>query len=164
MKNITISIMSIAFLLIATLDSRAQEMLVAQTQTLESTWTDGYGFTNFTWLRSDDNRELYSSTVYLSLSGNSLDIYNTYSAAPLGHLARCGGLGCDLGKGQLLASVEFTQQNDGTYFVTSASDKADFLQGASCAVNESFLPVLECFSSRGPGADISSIFRFLPGT
>ena len=164
MKNVVISVLSAAFLLIGTSSARAQGMPLAQAQTLETVWADGSGFANYAWLRTEDDGELYSSAVYLSLSGNSLSIYNTYNAAPLGQLARCGGLGCDLGKGQLLATLEVMPQGDNRYTVVSASQKASFLQGAQCRVAGSYFYFFECFSPRGPIGDFISTFRFTPGT
>lgn len=164
MKNIAISVLSAAFLLMGTSGARAQEVPLAQSQTLETAWAYDSGFANYAWLRTEDEGELYSSAVYLSLSGNSINIYNTYNAAPLGHSARCGGLGCDLGKGQLLATIEVAPQGGNRYSVVAASQKASFLQGAQCRVAGSFPQVFECFSSSGPSADLPSIFRFSPGT
>lgn len=164
MKNIVISVLSAGFLLMGTSGARAQGVLLAQARTLETGWTDGAGFANYAWLRTEDEGELYASAVYLSLSGNSLSIYNTYNAAPLGQLARCGGLGCDLGKGQLLATLEVVPQGNNRYTVTSASQKASFLQGAQCRVVEDYMQVFECFASSGPMADLPSTFRFSPGT
>ncbi len=164
MKRIVISILSVGLLLSHTLDAKSQRTQVAQTQTLETNWSDAPGFADFTWHRAEDDGEVYSSVVYLSLSGNKLSIYNTYNAAPLGHLARCGGLGCDLGTGQLLGILEVTQQDRNLFIVTNASDKTSFLQGAQCRVEESYLQVFECFSLRGPDAEVPSVFRFSPGT
>lgn len=164
MKNIVASVLSAAFLLISASGVGSQEVSLAQAQTLETDWADGPGFASYAWLRAEDNRELYSSAVYLSLSGNSLSIYNTYNAEPLGHSARCGGLGCDLGKGQLLATIEVMPQGGNRYSVVTASQKASFLQGAQCRVAESYLQVFECFSSSGPNVDLPSAFRFSPGT
>ena len=131
MKKNIITALSAVLLLCGVSDATAQGVPLAQARTLEAGWVDSSGFTSFAWLRSDDNRELYSSAVYLSLSGNKLSIYNTYNAAPLGQLARCGGLGCDLGKGQLLATLEVVPQGSNRYLVTNASQKASFLQGAA---------------------------------
>lgn len=164
MKNIVISVLSTAFLLIGTSGARAQGVTLAQAQTLETVWADGSGFANYVWLRTEDEGELYSSAVYLSLSGNSLSIYNTYNAAPLGHSARCGGLGCDLGKGQLLATLEVVPQGSNRYTVINTSEKTSFLQGAQCKVTGSYFQFFECFSPSGPSADLPSTFRFTPGT
>ena len=164
MKKIAISILSTALLLSCTSEVKAQSLQVAQNQTLQDSWADAPGFASFTWARDEDGREIYSSAVYLSLSGNQLSIYNTYNAAPLGHLARCGGLGCDLGRGQLLANLEVVKQNRNLFTVTSTSDKVSFLQGAQCRIDESYLQVFECFSLRGPNSEMPSVFRFSPGT
>jgi hypothetical protein len=164
MKEIAISILSAALLLSSTLEVKAQGLQVAQTPSLQSTWADGSGFSSFTWSRAEDGGEIYSSAVYLSLSGNRLSIYNTYNAAPLGHSARCGGLGCDLERGQLVADLEVVKQDQNLFTVISTSGNADFLQGASCAVEESYLQVFKCFSLRGPNSEIPSVFEFAPGS
>ena len=164
MKNIVISILSAAFLLIGTSSARAQGVPLAQSQTLETVWADGSGFASYEWFRTEDEGELYASAVYLSLSDNSLSIYNTYNAAPLGHSARCGGLGCDLGKGQLLATLEVVSQGSNRYTVVNTSEKTSFLQGAQCRVAGSYFQFFECFSLSGPSADLPSTFRFSPGT
>lgn len=164
MKKIAISILSVALLLSCTLEAKAQGLKVAQSQTLQDSWADAPGFASFTWARDEDGREIYSSSVYLSVSDNQLSIYNTYNTAPLGHLARCGGLGCDLGKGQLLATLEVVKQGQNLFTVTSTSDKASFLQGAQCRIDESYLQVFKCFSLRGPNSEMPSIFTFSPGT
>ena len=164
MEKIAISILSAALLLSCTLEVKAQRLQVAQNQTLQDSWTDAPGFASFTWARDEDGREIYSSAVYLTLSDNQLSIYNTYNAAPLGHLARCGGLGCDLGRGQLLATIEVVKQGQHLFTVMSTSDKASFLQGAQCRIDESYLQVFECFSLRGPNLEMPSVFMFSPGT
>lgn len=164
MNKFVTSVLSASLLLSANSVVIAQEVLVAQTQTLETSWRDGAGYTDFSWLRSEGNRELYSSTVYIAVSGNSVDIYNTYNAAPLGQLARCGRLGCDLGRGQLIAELSVVPQGGNRYVVQSASQSASFLQGAQCRVAESYVQVFECFSLSGPNADLPSVFRFSPGS
>lgn len=164
MKKIAISILGAALLLSCPLKVKAQGLQVAQSQTLQDNWGNATGFASFVWSRSEDGGEIYASTVYLSLSGNKLSIYNTYNAAPLGHLARCGGLGCDLGKGQLLANLEVVKQGQNLFTVTSTSDKVSFLQGAQCRIEESYLQVFKCFSLRGPNSDMPSVFTFSPGT
>lgn len=149
---------------LADIETPRQEAQIAQAQTLETVWTDATGFAYFDWLRAEDNRELYSSSLYLSVSGNTLSIYNTYNAEPLGRLARCGGLGCDLGTGSLVATLEFVQQGSNLFTVQSASSRASFLQGAQCRIVGNVLQALECFSEQGPSADMPSVFRFSPGT
>lgn len=153
-----------ALLLSCTLETKAQTLQVAQSQTLQDSWADAPGFASFTWARDEDGRELYSSTVYLALSDNQLSIYNTYNAAPLGHSARCGGLGCDLGRGQLLATLEVVKQSQNIFTVTNTSDRASFFQGAQCRIDESYLQVFKCFSLRGPNSEMPSIFTFSPST
>lgn len=164
-KKTAISILSATLLLsCTTLEVQAQSLPLAQSQMLQDNWTDATGFARFTWSRDEDGGEVYSSAVYLSLSGNQLSIYNTYNAAPLGHLAQCGGLGCDLGKGDLLANLEVVKQGQNLFTVVNTSDNVSFLQGAQCRIEESYLQVFKCFSLRGPNSEMPSVFTFSPGT
>jgi hypothetical protein len=132
---------------------------------LSEVWGDANkGFVSFSWLRAEDNREIYSSALYTEISQNTLSIYNTYKLEPFGKNARCGGLGCDLGKGQLVGSLKFDPKGS-RFIVREASGKAGFLAGAQCRVVESYMKVLECLSSKTPASsDMPSIFRFAPGT
>lgn len=133
---------------------------------LSKAWEDGNGFTSFEWLSAKDNETIYSSAVYTEVNQNTLSIYNTYNRAPLGQYARCGGLGCDLGKGQLVATVKFERKGSG-FIVREASSKAGFLVGAQCRLVDSYMVILECKSNKSPAigtVNIPSIFRFAPGT
>jgi hypothetical protein len=132
--------------------------------TLEAAWANR-GFTAFSWIRMDDSHSLYNGTVYTEVTGNTLSIYNSYLRSPLGQLARCGGLGCDLGKGALIATLEVEPQGN-SFIVKSASGSASFLQGAVCNVLQTdYPPVLECISNQSPAfSNIPSRFRFSPGT
>jgi hypothetical protein len=74
---------------------------------LSQTWSNANKtFVLFSWSRAEDNREIYSSALYTEVSQNTLKIYNTYKLEPFGKNARCGGLGCDLGQGQLVGTLE----------------------------------------------------------
>lgn len=132
--------------------------------TLSDAWTDGNGFTLFNWLRSEGAGIIYSSAVYIEVKQNTLTVYNTYKLDPFGRYARCGGLGCDLGKGQLISILNFVYQ-DNLFIVKSASGKAKFLQGAQCRVLKDYMKFLECKSTQNPtpNTSTSSIFRFAPG-
>lgn len=83
----------------------------------------------------------------------------------MGKYSRCGGLGCDLGKGQLIAALNFESRGN-VLIIQSATGKAAFLNGARCKLVESDLKILECTSKQNPNPDakIPSIFRFTPGS
>ena len=49
------------------------------------------GFYTYQLGRSEDDKQLYSSTVWLKSSGSKLSIFRTIDADPLGSLTRCGG-------------------------------------------------------------------------
>jgi len=132
-------------------------------QSLQSRWSDGVGFVTLNWLRASDRATLYSSTVYLSVTGNRISVFNTYAKEPFGQLARCGGLGCDLGKGALVATLDLVPKGN-SLSVQNASAKASFLKGATCSVVEDYLQVLECSSSKGAQGSLPSLFVFAPGT
>jgi hypothetical protein len=141
------------------------EIAQQRTSTLESAWTDGTGFTSYTWSRASDGGSFYSSSIYTVVSGNTLSIYNTYMSEPLGQFARCGGLGCDLERGELVATIEFAYQSSNTFVVQSASPRASFLQDAQCRITGEYMKVLECSAPRGPSVqNLPSIYTFVPGT
>jgi len=142
---------------------------------LAKAWVDGSGFATFSWIRGEDKGTLYQSAIYLELNRNKLSIYNTYNRAPLGMYTRCGGLGCDLGKGSLVGTLNFKKQQD-TFIVESATGQSSFLKGAQCTLDESRLlvsAILECRTNKTPlplppigtpRNDMPSIFIFSPGT
>ncbi|AMA08913.1 hypothetical protein [Picosynechococcus sp. PCC 73109] len=132
---------------------------------LQEAWGFSRGFASFDWLRAEDKETIYSSAVYTEINRNTLAVYNTYKQDPFGKYARCGGLGCDLGKGQLIATLNFESRGN-LLIVQSATGKAAFLNGALCKLVESYLTVLECTSKQNPNPDakIPSIFRFAPGS
>ena len=133
---------------------------------LGQVWPDANkAFLLFSWSRVEDNEEIYSSALYTEISQNTLNIYNTYKLEPFGKSARCGGLGCDLAKGQLVASLKF-ESNGNRFVVRESSGKAGFLTGAKCRVlEENYLLVLECRSNKTPDSiNMPSIFRFAPGS
>lgn len=135
-----------------------------RSNTLNQTWTDGNGFTSVSWSFVEDGEEIYSSAVYTEINQNTLNIYNTYQLDPFGKYARCGGLGCDLGKGQLIATLKFESKGS-SFVVKEASGNASFLKGSQCKLVESYLKVLECTSTQNPsGNRMPSIFRFSPGS
>jgi hypothetical protein len=141
------------------------EIAQQRTSTLESAWTDGTGFTSYIWSRATDGGSLYSSSIYTVVSGNTLSIYNTYMSEPLGQFARCGGLGCDLGRGELVATIEFASQANGSFVVQSASSRASFLQDAQCRIIGEHMKSLECRAPHGPSVqNLPSTFTFIPGT
>ena len=132
--------------------------------TLSQAWLDGNGFTSFQWLRAEDRGKLHSSVVYTEVKQNTLKIYNTYQRDPMGKNARCGGLGCDLNKGQLVGTLNF-ESRGGTFTVRSASGNTAYLKGARCRLTQNFMQTLECTSNQNPAnTNMTSIFLFVPGT
>jgi hypothetical protein len=134
-------------------------------KSLSQVWGDANkAFISFSWLRAEDDREIYSSALYTEISQNTVSIYNTYRLEPFGKSARCGGLGCDLGKGQLVGTLKFEPKGN-RFIVREASGKAGFLAGAQCGVIEGYALILECTSSKTPASsNMPSIFRFAPGS
>lgn len=132
---------------------------------LSQVWKDANKtFVSFDWLRAENNTVIYSSALYTEISQNTLSIYNTYKLEPFGKSVRCGGLGCDLGKGQLVGTLKFEPQGN-RFIVREASGKAGFLTGAQCSVKDSYALILECISSKTPASsNMPSIFRFAPGS
>jgi hypothetical protein len=100
----------------------------------------------------------------IQIKQNTLNIYNTYKLDPFGKNARCGGLGCDLGKGALVATLKFEPKGS-SFIVREASGKAGFLTGARCRIVDGYAPVLECASNKSPASsNMQSVFRFAPGS
>ena len=133
--------------------------------TLEQRWTDGQGFATYTWMRAEDRGDLYSSDIVIRVSGNRATFFNTFKVAPFGKYARCGGLGCDLGVGQQIAQLDFTQRGE-HFVVMRASGGLAFLLGSDCHLKQSYLRTLECQSAKNPAGvnNMPSIYKFEPGT
>lgn len=124
------------------------------------------GFYSYSWQRSDNERPLYQSAVFALSRGNKLCIYQTVQQDPFGSLALCGGLGCDLDRGELIAALEFEPSADGTLIVESTTGLASFMRGAVCQVDASYLPTLVCRSSQSPNSQIQgdAIIVFAPAS
>jgi hypothetical protein len=136
-----------------------------RSESLGQAWSDGNkNFTLYSWLRAEDESEIYSSPVYTEINQNTLNVHNTYRLDPFGKNARCGGLGCDLGKGQLIATLRFDSKGD-SFLIKEASGNAAFLKGSQCRLIRGYVQVLECTSTQNPsGSKMPSIFRFSPGS
>lgn len=133
-------------------------------QSLPDFWT-GQGFAFLQWLRVEDESVLYRSEVFMTTDSNQLNVYNTFKKEPFGSLARCGGLGCDLEQGNLVATLTFASGQNGTLLVSAATGSARFMQGARCQIEQSYLPVLTCYTEQGPNSiNVPSMIRFSPGT
>lgn len=134
-------------------------------RSLSQAWSDANkAFVSFSWSRAEDNQEIYSSALHTEISQNTLSIYNTHKLDPFGKNARCGGLGCDLGKGQLVATLKFEPKGN-RFIVREASSKAGFLTGAQCRLVAGYMVVLECTSNKSPASsNMPSIFRFTPSS
>jgi hypothetical protein len=138
-----------------------------RTSTLTSSWSNAgsTAFMRFTWRRIDGNTALYSSDLATELTGNTLRLFNTYKRDPFGKYARCGGLGCDLGRGQLLSTISF-EPRGGLFIVRNASGTASFLTGAQCTLRGTRdMQELVCRTSQTPtSVAMPSAFIFSPGT
>lgn len=124
------------------------------------------GFFSYTWLRPEDREPLYKSAVFAVSKGNKLCVYESVHQDPFGSLARCGGLGCDLKKGELVAILEFKPNTDGTLLVQSATGSTSFMRGAVCQVDKSYLPKLVCRPSQSPASQVQgdAIIVFAPAS
>jgi hypothetical protein len=131
---------------------------------LSQAWTDAHqNFVTYRWL-SPGGDTIYSSTLYTEISQNTLSIYNTYVRDPFGSNAICGGLGCDLGKGQLIATLRFESQGS-RFIIRQTSGRTDFLLGAQCHLVDSYMTVLVCTSNNSPMPySRPNIFRFSPAS
>ena len=84
-----------------------------------------------------------------------MTLYNSHQLEPLGQNARCGGFGCNLAKGSLVATLTFERQGN-LFVVREASERASFLQGAKCRLKPSYNDILECSSPNSP-----AVYRFV---
>ena len=118
----------------------------------------------YRWVRAKDREVLYSSTIAVKVFKNQMSLFRTCKSDPLGSLARCGALGCDLGIGDPIGVVQF--QYDGARFVVAnATGSTKFLRGATCEVTSSvYGGVLSCASSNTPSTiTMQSVYEFAPG-
>lgn len=134
---------------------------------LQSEWNFGSGgFATYNWSRPGGERPAYSKPVYLVVRGNLMCIHQTLSRAPFGSQYRCGGLGCDLKRGELISVIGFTDSSEGELIVDSADGAAAFMRGAVCTIETSYLPVMTCNVSRNPvpTLDEESVITFAPAS
>lgn len=161
------SISLTTLLIVGFIQSAITSSAIAQqgNRSLSQAWSDANkAFMSFSWLRPEGNQIIYSSALYTETNQNTLSIYNTYKLDPFGKNARCGGLGCDLGKGQLIAILKLESKGS-RFIVREASGKAGFLAGAQCRLVADYMTVLECISNKSPvSSNMPSIFRFAPGS
>lgn len=138
-----------------------------RSSSLASRWSNAAttAFMRFTWRRIEGDATLYSSDLSTELTGNTLRIFNAYKRDPFGKYARCGGLGCDLARGQLVSTISF-ESSGGAFIVRSASGSASFLTGSQCMLRGvRDMQELVCRSSKTPASvAMPSIFVFSPGT
>ncbi|MBE9068411.1 hypothetical protein IQ260_17300 [Leptolyngbya cf. ectocarpi LEGE 11479] len=129
----------------------------------------GGAFATYDWLRAEDGKALHSIPVYLITRGNQMCIYQTLSRAPLGSQALCGGLGCDLKPSELISVMGFSNNSNGEIVVDYADGPGSFMRGATCQIDQSYLPVMTCDVPRSPsgtidGGDGGSMVRFAPAS
>jgi len=124
------------------------------------------GFFSYTWLRLEDEKPFHESVVFAVSKGNTLCLYQSIQQDPFGSLALCGGLGCDLKRGELVAILEFKPNTDGTLLVQSVTGLVSFMRGAVCQVDASYLPTLVCRSSQSPSSQVQgdAIIVFAPAS
>jgi hypothetical protein len=125
-----------------------------------------HGFISYQWLRPEDKEPLYQSTLFMTTNGNIMCLYQSAYKDPFGSLARCGGLGCDLNRGELVSILEFKQNTDGKLVVHSPTGSASFLRGAVCQVDADYVPTLVCRSSQSPSPEVQgdAIIIFAPAS
>lgn len=122
------------------------------------------GFFSYSWLRPEDKKPLYQSTLFITTTGNRLCAYRAIEKDPFGSLARCGGLGCGSQHGELLATLDFKPNRDNTFLVQSANGLAGFMSGAVCQIEKAGLPEIVCRSSKSPAFEGESIIVFSAGS
>ncbi|MFN6564216.1 MAG: hypothetical protein RMY28_031105 [Nostoc sp. ChiSLP01] len=124
------------------------------------------GFISYQWLRPGNKEPLYQSTLFMTSKGNKLCLYQSAYQDPFGSLALCGGLGCDLKRGELVSILEFKPSNDGKLVVHSTTGSASFLRGAVCQIDADYVPTLVCRSSQSPSRQVQgdAIIVFAPAS
>ncbi|NER81882.1 MAG: hypothetical protein F6K42_20420 [Leptolyngbya sp. SIO1D8] len=139
---------------------------LAQEPGLEDDLLGFDGFYSYSWQLPENERPIYQNAVFVLSRGNNLCVYQTVQLDPFGSLALCGGLGCDLEKGELIAELEFTPNADGTLLVQSTTGLASFMRGAVCQVDASYLPTLVCRSPQSPNSQVQGdvIIFFAPAS
>ena len=123
------------------------------------------GYYNYEIRRSEDERVLHTSPLWLKSSGLELSIFRTVEVDPLGSNWRCGGLGCDRKAQDKVATLLFSEDGNGLK-VVKASGSAKFLSGSNCRlINGPLGEQLGCRSSNAPWSDnFESFTLFLPGS
>ena len=66
------------------------------------------GFYTYLLGRAEDNKVLYKSIIFLEPEEEKISIYRAIGKDPLGRYTRCGGLGCDLEKQDLIGTINIT--------------------------------------------------------
>lgn len=126
-----------------------------------------HGFISYQWFREGDESEpVYRTTLFMTAKGNKMCLYQTDYEDPFGSLARCGGLGCDLKRGELASILEFKPNNDGKLVVHSTTGLGSFLKGAVCQVGANYISTMVCRSSQSPSPEVqdAAIIVFAPAS
>jgi hypothetical protein len=117
--------------------------------------------------RAEDNKVLYQSTVFLKPVGEKVSIYRTVKKDPLGKFIRCGGLGCDLEKHDLIGTLNIKNSSSGLR-VVRATGSSKFLLNSICSYQEGPNDYsLLCRSKILPmdgGVTGDAVVAFIPGS
>ena len=123
------------------------------------------GYYTYLLGRAEDNKVLYKSIVFLEPEGEKISIYRAIGKDPLGRYTRCGGLGCDLEKQDLIGTVNITNSSSGLR-VVAATGASKFLLNSTCSAKEDrFATSLFCRSKTLPnGQAMNTVVAFIPGS
>lgn len=115
--------------------------------------------------RTESERVLHSSPLFLKSSGLRLSVFRTIEVDPLGSYWRCRGMGCDRKVQDKIGSLLFMKDAQGLT-VIKADGAVKFLLGSSCRLINGPLGVqLGCQSSNAPWSqDYKSFVIFSPGS
>ena len=115
--------------------------------------------------RAEDNKVLYQSAVFLQPVGDKVSIYREIKKDPLGKFTRCGGLGCDLEKQDLIGTLDIANSSSGLR-VVGATGSSKFLLNSICSYQEGPNDYsLFCRSKTLPnGVTMDTAVAFIPGS
>lgn len=123
------------------------------------------GYYTYLLETAEDNKVLYKSIVFLEPEEEKISIYRAIGKDPLGRYTRCGGLGCDLEKQDLIGTINITNRSSGLR-VVNATGASKFLLNSTCSAKEDrFATSLFCRSKTLPnGQAMNTVVAFIPGS